>query len=137
MKIMVTSFKRSHVHTAALGAPKAEAGHCRLTPPVETPGHSWPCLGQSLVWSLLLSPGSCCTQGFVCALQVSVSPVLCKLWQFYGRVNGDLLQEAYAIPRSAGPKAPALADPYLHRRHSDTILAQPLGWACIFCLSQV
>ena len=30
---------------------------------------------------------------FVCALQESVSPVLCKFWQLYGGVNGDLLQE--------------------------------------------
>ena len=30
---------------------------------------------------------------FFCALQESVSPVLCKFWQFCGRVNGDLLQE--------------------------------------------
>ena len=47
--------------------------------------------------SLLLSPGCWCTQGFVCvcvcALQESVSPVLCKFWQLYGAVNGDLLQE--------------------------------------------
>ena len=28
--------------------------------------------------SLLLSPGSWCTRGFVCAFQGSVSPVLCK-----------------------------------------------------------
>ena len=47
----------------------------------------------SLVGSLLLSPRSWCTQGFVCALQESVSPVLCKFWWFYGGVNGDLLQE--------------------------------------------
>ena len=32
------------------------------------------------------------TQGFVCALQESVSPVLCKFWWLYGGVNGDLLQ---------------------------------------------
>ena len=43
--------------------------------------------------SLLLSPGSWCVQGFVCALQESVSPVLCKFWWPYGGVNGDLLQE--------------------------------------------
>ena len=35
-------------------------------------------LGQSLVGSLLLFPGSWCTQGFVCALQEFLSPVLCK-----------------------------------------------------------
>ena len=34
-------------------------------------------LGQSLVRSLLLSPGSCYAPGFVCALKESVSPVLC------------------------------------------------------------
>ena len=33
-----------------------------------------------------------CTR-FVCALQVSASPVLCKFWYLYGGVNGDLLQE--------------------------------------------
>ena len=56
-------------------------------------GDSWESLGQSLVGSLLLSPGSWCTQGSVCALQESASPVLCKFWQLYGGVNGDLLQE--------------------------------------------
>ena len=30
---------------------------------------------------------------FVCALQVSVSPVLCKFLQLYDGVNGDFLQE--------------------------------------------
>ena len=39
---------------------------------------SRPSVGQPLVGSLLLSPGSWCTQGFVCALQETVSPVLCK-----------------------------------------------------------
>ena len=28
MKIMVSSFKRSHAHTAALNASDPEAGHC-------------------------------------------------------------------------------------------------------------
>ena len=40
-----------------------------------------------------LSPGSWYAQGFLCALQESVSPVLCKFWWLYGRVNCDLLQE--------------------------------------------
>ena len=41
---------------------------------------SWTLTGKSgsLVGSLLLSPGSWCIQGFVCALQGSVSPVLFK-----------------------------------------------------------
>ena len=62
-------------------------------PPLETPGHTQASLGQSLVGSLLLPPGSWCTQGFVCALQESVFPVLCKFWQLCGGVNDDLLQE--------------------------------------------
>ena len=41
----------------------------------------------------LLSLGSWCTQDFSCALQESVSPVLCNFWQIYGGVNGDLLQK--------------------------------------------
>ena len=78
MKIMATSFKRSHACTAKLTAPSPAAGLHRPTPLLETPGHSWASLGQSLVGSLLLSPGSWCTQGFVCAIQESVSPGLCK-----------------------------------------------------------
>ena len=62
-------------------------------PPLATPGHSQTSLAPSLVGSLLLSPGSWCVQGSVCALQESVSPVLCKFWQLYGEVNGNLLQD--------------------------------------------
>ena len=80
MKIMATFFKRPHAHTAAHSAPNPAAGRHRPTPLPETPGQSRASLGQSLVGSLLLSPGSYCTQDFVCALQKSVSPVLCKFW---------------------------------------------------------
>ena len=76
-----------------LSAPSPAAGHCRARPLLKTPVHSWASLGQSFVGSLLLSPGSWCTQGFVCGLQESVSPVLCKFWWFYGGINGDLLHE--------------------------------------------
>ena len=62
---------------------------------LETPGHSQASPCQSLVGSLHLSPGSWCAQGLVCALQESVSPVLCKFWQPYGGVNGNLLQEGF------------------------------------------
>ena len=44
-------------------------------PLLETPGHSWASLGQSLLGSLLLSPVSWCTQGSAYALEDSVSPV--------------------------------------------------------------
>ena len=73
MEVMVTSFKRSHACTATLTAPNHAAGHYRPMPPLETPGHSQVSLGQSLVGSLLFSPGSWCTQDSVCALQESVS----------------------------------------------------------------
>ena len=94
MKIMATSFIRSHACTATLSVPNPVAGHGQPTPLPETPGHSWASLGQSHMGLLLLSPGSWCTQGFVCALQEFVSSTLCKFWQLDGWVNGDLLQES-------------------------------------------
>ena len=65
MKIMGISFKRSRAGTATLSAPNCAAGHCQPTPPQEIPGHSRASLGQALVGSLLLSPGSWCMQGSV------------------------------------------------------------------------
>jgi len=62
----------------------SSAGHCRPVTLLETPGHSQASLAQSFVGSLLLSPGSWCTQGFVCALQQSVSPVL---WKFCNQIS--------------------------------------------------
>ena len=91
MKIMAVSFKRSPACTGTLNAPDHVAGHCRPTPPPEASGHPQASLGQSLVGSLLLSTGSWYAQGFVCALQESVSPVLCKFWGLYCGVNGKLL----------------------------------------------
>ena len=57
MKIMATSFKRSHAHTATLSTCNPAAGRRQPIPLLETPGHSRASLGQSLVGSLLLSPG--------------------------------------------------------------------------------
>ena len=45
--------------------------------------------------------------GFVCALQESVSPVLCKFWQLYDGLMATSSKRAYAIPRSTAPRAPA------------------------------
>ena len=114
-------FKRSHVHTATLSAFNPAAGHHQPTPLPETPEHSWASLGQSPVGSLLLSPGSWCIQGFVCALQESVSPVLCKSWQLYGGVNGDLLQEGLCYTLVCCTQSPSeplrqATDPYLRGR---------------------
>ena len=106
MKIMVTSFKRSHACTVILSIPNPAAGHPQPTSLLETPGHSLASLGQSLVGSLLLSPGSWCTQGSVCALQESIfrscvssgSSVVGLMVTFSKRTN--------AIPKSAVPRAP-------------------------------
>ena len=95
MKIMGISFKRSHACTATLTAPNPAAGHHWPMPLLETPGHSRASLGQSLVGSLLLSPGLCVlvhTKFCLCPPRVYF-PVLCKCWQLYGGVNGDLLQK--------------------------------------------
>ena len=103
MKIMAISFKRSHARTATLSAPNPAAGDHQPTPLPETPGYSQASLGQSLVGPLLLSPGSWCTQGSVCALQESVSPVLCKFWGLYSGLMATSSRRAYAIPRSTAP----------------------------------
>ena len=72
--VMMTSFKRTYARTVVFNAPDPTAGHCRPTPPLETPGHSQTSLAQSLVGSLLLPPGSWWAQNLVCALQDSYFP---------------------------------------------------------------
>lgn len=73
--------------------PNPVAGHCRPRRPPETPGRSPASLSQSLLGPLLVSHGSWCTQGFLCAVQESVFPVLCKFWRLCCGVNSDLLHE--------------------------------------------
>ena len=51
MKIMETSSKRSHAHTAALSAPDPAAGHCQPMPPLED---SWTFTVYRQVWVSLL-----------------------------------------------------------------------------------
>ena len=129
MKITVTSFKMSHAHIVTLSVPNSAASHCQPTPLPETPGHSWASLGQSLMGSLLLSPGSWCTQDFACAFQESVSPVLCKFWLLYCGVNGRHPPRGlmpYPGLLHPEPLLQATANLYLCRRHSNTVLAQSL-----------
>ena len=84
-------------------SPNPVAGPCQPTPLLETPGHSQASLDQSLLGSLLFSPGIWCTQGFVCALQESVSPVLCKFCNQIPLASKVKLpggsQSLYQIPR--------------------------------------
>ena len=144
MKTMATSFQRSCACSATLSAPIPAAGHHRPTPLPETPGHSEASLGQSLVRSLLLSPGSWCAEGFVCALQESVSPVLCKLWRLYGRVNGNLFQEDLCNTQVCCTQSPSSGGKALLTRTSaedtqtEASMAQSL-WGLLvytrFCLS--
>ena len=60
--------------TASVSVPDPRTGHCHPTPPLETPKHSQASLSQSLVGSVLLSPGSWYAWGFVYALQESLFP---------------------------------------------------------------
>ena len=108
MRIMVTSFKRSHAHTATLSVPDPAAGHRWPTPPLETPRHPQASPGQSPMGSRLFSPGSWCTR-FYCALEESIS-------QSYVRSGISLVglmaissKKAYSIPKSAAPRAPVPA----------------------------
>ena len=111
MKLMVTSLKMSHSHTATLNACNPEAGHQQPMPPPEIPGHSCKCLGQFLVVSLLFSPGSWCAQ-----VVVVVVPSKSLFPQSYESSGGSMVglmatssKRAYAIPRSTAPRAPASA----------------------------
>ena len=83
MKVMVTSFKMTSAHTVVFSASDPTTDQSQSMPPLEIPGHSQANLAQSLVGTLLLSPGSWCAQGFVCVLQESVSPVL---WKFCNQI---------------------------------------------------
>ena len=106
-EIMETSFKRFHAGTAALRALDPAAGHCRPLP--EIPGHSRARLVQSLVWSLLLSPGSWCAQVSFCACQEFVSQSCVSSGSSMVGLMVTSSKMAYAIPRSAAPRAPAPA----------------------------
>ena len=128
MKIMETSFKRSHACSSGLSAPKPAAGHHPHTPPLETPGHPQASLGQSLAGSLLLSPRSWCTRFCFCPPRVCF-PVLCKFWQLYARVNGDFLQEGLCHTQVCCTQSPSsCGSPLLTHTSTGDAQAQ-------FCLS--
>ena len=96
---------------------KAPSTHCytqvprpcsRPLPTHASTGDSWTqaSLGQSLVRSLLLSPGPG-AQGSVCALQESISQSCVSSGGSMGGLMATSSKRAYAKPRSAAPRAPA------------------------------
>ena len=105
MKIMGTSSK-SPMHALLPLVPPTLWQATRTHASAETPGHSLASLGQSLVGSLLLSPGSWCTQGSVCALQEPISQTCVSSGSSVVGLMMTFSKRAYAITRSAAPRAP-------------------------------
>ena len=105
VKIMMTSFKRSCASSVVFNGPDPATGHCQPTPLPETPGHSQTGLVQSLVGSLLLSPGSWCIQGFVCALQESISKSCVSSDGSMVGLMATSSKRAYAIPGSTARRS--------------------------------
>ena len=106
MKIMGTSFKKSHAHTTTLSAPNPAAGHHWPTPPPEPPGHPrqvWFCL----LWahcSFLLGPG---VHKVLFVPSKSLFPQSCvSSGDSMVRLMVTSSNRAYSIPRSTAPRAP-------------------------------
>ena len=124
MKTVVTSFKRSHACTATPSAPIPAAGYHRPMPPLETPGHSTGKSGSvshgvtaPLSWVLAHTRFHLCPPG-------AYFLVLWKLWQLYGGVNGDLLQEELRHTHTQSPSLQqTTADPHLRRKRSQFCLS--------------
>ena len=106
VKIMATSFKRSHAATYCYTHCSQPCSRPSLThtSPLETPGHPWESQGQSLAGSLLLSPGSWCTQDSVCALQESISQSCVSSGRSIVGLIVTSSKRAYAIPNLLHPE---------------------------------
>ena len=110
-----------------------------LRTPPDPSGHSSASLGQSLVGSLFLSPGSWWAQGFICALQSCVS--------FGGLMVGLMATSSYrsdATPRPTAPRAPAPAAvhcspvrPQDALKHSSVLVSVGVSgsWCTKICLN--
>ena len=130
IEIMATSFKRSMralLHSAPLTLPQATANPRLCWKLLDTHGQVW----VSFLWdhcSFLLGHGAL---KIVFVPSKSLFPQSCvSPGSFVVGLMAASSRRAYAIPRSAAPRAPAPAaghaDPHLPRRHSDTVLAQSL-----------
>ena len=106
MKIMVTSFKRSHAGTAILSAPSPAAGHHQPMPPLDIPGHSQASLSQCLVGhcSFVLGPGA---HNFLFVPSKSLFPQSCvSVGNSMVGLTVTSSKRVYAIPRSTAPRDP-------------------------------
>ena len=99
--------QKSHLCTGALSDPDPVVGHWHTSV-----GDSWTpqaSLDQSLVESLLLSPGSWCPQGFFVSSKSLFSQSCVSSGSSVAGLMATLPKRAYAIPRSTAPRASATA----------------------------
>ena len=93
---------------------------------LDTTGRS----GSASCWLPLPPPRPWCAQGFVCALQASLSPVLCKFCPLYGGLMATSSKRVMPYPGLLHPEPlplwQATAAPHLCKRHSNTVLAPSL-----------
>ena len=131
MKIMATSFKRSHACTAILSAPSPAAGHCQPMPLLETPAHSPGQVWVSLLWghcSFLLGPGR---HKVLFASSKSLFPQFCVssgscMVGLTRPLPRGLMPYPCLLHPEPLPQVQFTADLYLHRRRTNTILSQSL-----------
>ena len=130
MKIIVTSFKWSHAGTPAVSVPDPAAGHCWTMPLPEIPGPSWSSL-ISLLWghcSFFLGPGV--DKILFGLLRVCfpspVSVLAALLLGCWRPLTRGLVPYPGLLYPEPMPLWQATAEPYLHGRHSNTVLAQSL-----------
>ena len=103
--------------------------HCRRR--LDTHRQVW----VSLLWghcSFLLGPGA---QVSVCVLQESISQSCVSSGHSVVGLMAISSKRAYALPNLLHPEPLSLwhstADPYLHRRSSNTVLSQSLWGSCV------
>ena len=94
---------------ATFRASDPTAGHCWPMPLPETPGHSLASLGQSLVGSLLLTPGSWFKVLFVPSKSLFPQSCVSSGISMVG-LMATSSKRAYAIPRCAAPRTPSPMD---------------------------
>ena len=130
MKTMETSFERSHdalLHSVS--RPRSRS------PPTHAPTRdSWTLMGKSGPVSCgITAPFSWAlgTQGYVCALQESVSPVLCRFWWLYGEVNGNPLKEGLCHTQVYWTQSPCSSPLLTHTSARDT---QTQFWLSLWVL---